>query len=197
MGLTVKQVEAAKGNGKRQKFGDGDNLWLYVDKAGNKSWVLKFTSPKTGGEREMGIGPERDISLAEARDEARKLIRAGVDPIEARKEKRETARVEAAKGITFEAYAGKYITAREAGWKNPVHRKQWRASLKAYTFLHIGQMAVADVDTAAVRLWLDPIWTKLPETARRVARAHRSGVERGKGRRVAHWRKSRPVARAS
>lgn len=170
MGLTVKQVEAAKGNGKRQKFGDGDNLWLYVDKAGNKSWVLKYTSP-VGKEREMGIGPERDISLAEARDkrdEARKLIRDGVDPIEARKEKRDAARVEAAKGITFEAYAGKYITAREAGWKNPVHRKQWPASLKAHAFPIIGALAVADVDTVAVLKVLRPIWTELPETARRV-----------------------------
>ena len=46
----------------------------------------------------MGVGPERDLTLAEARDardEARRLLRDNKDPKEHRDEQREAARVEA------------------------------------------------------------------------------------------------------
>jgi integrase len=171
MGLTALAVKNAKGNGKRQRLGDGDNLWLFIDKNGNKTWVFRYLSPITGKEREMGLGSERDLSLSEARDkrdEARKLLRDGVDPLEARRQKREAARVDASKGITFRDYAEKFIAGREAGWKNPIHRQQWRNSLRDHAYPHIGNLAVADVDTDAVLKVLRPIWNKIPETARRV-----------------------------
>jgi integrase len=170
--LTALKIKNAKPvDGKRLRLGDGQNLWLFVDKNGNKSWVYRFKSPVTGKEREMGLGAERDLSLADAREAAqtaRKLLAAGLDPLDARKEKREAAKVEESRSVTFQAYAEKFVSSRESGWKNPVHRQQWRNSLRDYVFPVIGKMAVADVDTAAVRLCLDPIWTDKPETARRV-----------------------------
>jgi integrase len=171
MALTALAVKNAKANGKRQRLGDGENLWLFVDKNGNKSWVVRYLSPTTGKEREMGIGAERDLSLSEARDlrdEARKLLRAGQDPLEARKEKRESARVEASKGIAFRDYAEQFISGREGGWKNKKHRQQWRNSLRDYAYPHIGDLAVTDVDTEAVLKVLRPIWNQKKETARRV-----------------------------
>jgi Arm DNA-binding domain len=44
---------------------DGDGLYLRVDSNGNRRWV--FVSQKGGKRREMGLGPARDVSLAEAR----------------------------------------------------------------------------------------------------------------------------------
>jgi len=38
----------------RRKLGDGDGLWLDVDKSGNASWLFRFKSPVTGKERIMG-----------------------------------------------------------------------------------------------------------------------------------------------
>ena len=58
------------------------------------------------------------------------------------------------------------MAAREAGWRRSAG--QWQQSLRAYVYPRIGELAVGDIDTAAVMSVLQPIWTKLPETASRV-----------------------------
>jgi integrase len=168
MTLTALQVKNAKPG---DKLTDGGGLRLDVDRNGNKSWVFRFTSPVTGKERFMGLGPVDDVALAKARDaaqQARALIRDGKDPIEDRNAKRAEAKVEASRSVTFKVYAEGFISGREAGWKNDKHRQQWRNSLRDYAHPHIGHLAVADVDTAAVLKVLRPIWTEKKETARRV-----------------------------
>jgi len=168
MALTALQVKNSKAG---DKLSDGGGLRLDVDRNGNKSWVFRFTSPATSRERFMGLGPLRDISLAQARDaaaEARSLIRERKDPIEHRKDQRTAAKVEASKAITFEVYAEKFIAGREAAWKNPRHRQIWRTSLRDYAFPIIGQLPIADVNTKAVLDVLRPIWSTKTETASRV-----------------------------
>jgi len=56
----------------------------------------------------------------------------------------------------------------EVEWSNAKHRKQWRSTLEAYAFPHIGSMAVNDIQTEHIKLCLDPIWLTKTETARRV-----------------------------
>jgi integrase len=168
MALTALQVKSAKPG---DKLADGGGLRLDVDRNGNKSWVFRFTSPVTGRERFMGLGPARDVTLAQARDaaaDARALIRERKDPIEQRKEQRAEAKVEASRAVTFRQYAEQFISGREAGWKNPRHRQAWRNSLRDYAYPAIGQVAIADVDTAAVLQVLRPIWSTKTETASRV-----------------------------
>jgi hypothetical protein len=177
--LTALRVKNAKPG---DKLSDGDGLRLDVDKNGNASWIFRFTSPtkvhekgKNKGdprERFMGLGPLRDVSLAQAREAAsaaRALIRDGKDPKEHRDDERAKAKADATGAITFEAYAKRYIAGKESGWKNDKHRQQWSHSLRDYAYPYIGQMRVCDVDTAAVRKALDPIWTTKKETARRVS----------------------------
>ncbi|MBN8955035.1 MAG: integrase arm-type DNA-binding domain-containing protein [Rhizobiales bacterium] len=166
--LTATDVKRAKPGA---KLADGGGLRLDVDRNGNGSWIFRFTSPATGKERFMGLGPLQDVPLAQARDaaqEARQLLRQSVDPIEARKEKRAAAKVEANRSTTFKAYAEQFINGREAGWKNEKHRQQWRNSLAAYAYPITGHLAVADVDTEAVLKVLRPVWSTKKETARRV-----------------------------
>jgi integrase len=168
MALTALQVKNAKA---RDKLADGGGLRLDVDSNGNKSWVFRFTSPTTSKERFMGLGPLRDVSLAQARDaaaEARLLIRERKDPIEHRKEQRTAAKVQEQRGVTFRAFAEQYVTAKEAGWKNPRHRQIWRHSLRDYVFPTIGHLPVADVTTDDVVKLLAPIWLMKRETAARV-----------------------------
>jgi hypothetical protein len=74
--LTALRVKNAKPG---EKLGDGDGLRLYVDKHGNASWLFRFKSPVTGKERFMGLGPLRDVRLADARD-ARDVARALIWP---------------------------------------------------------------------------------------------------------------------
>ena len=116
--LTALAVKNAKLG---DKLGDGGGLRLDVDKNGNRSWVFRFTSPPTGKERYAGFGSASEVTLADARDardEARKLIRAGQDPIEDRNTRRAEAKVQDSRSVTFKVYAEGFITGREAGWKN-------------------------------------------------------------------------------
>ena len=168
MALTALQVKNAKPG---DKLGDGGGLRLDVDKNGNKSWIFRFTSPVTGKERFMGLGPIADVTLAAARDgaqDARAQIREGVDPIEHRNAKRAEAKVEASRAVTFKVYAEAFITGRENTWKNADHRRQWRNSLREYAYPHVGHMAVADVNTDAILKVLRPIWPTKPDTASRL-----------------------------
>jgi integrase len=115
----------------------------------------------------MGLGPLDLVPLAEARElarDARRLLLAGRDPIDERKAQRKAG---APAAFTFRAAAERYIAAHEAGW-TAKHGAQWSATLAADVFPVIGELAVADVDTAAVLRVLQPIWTTKPETASRV-----------------------------
>ncbi len=83
----------------------------------------------------MGLGNADHVSLAEARDQAdaaHKLLAQGIDPIDHRLAAKAAAiaEAEAAKPVvTFDDAAERYITTHEAGWRNPKHRAQWRATL--------------------------------------------------------------------
>ena len=74
----------------------------------------------------------------------RKLVAAGVDPLEDRDQKQAT------EGHTFESVAALYIDAHRTGWRNPKHVAQWEATLKAYAFPHLGQMPVDQIATPDV-----------------------------------------------
>jgi len=166
--LTALKVKNAKPG---EKLTDGGGLRLDVDRNGNRSWVFRFTSPVTGKERFMGLGPADDVGLADAREAAQKArtaIRDGLDPIDQRMMLRAAARAEASRTVTFKAYAEQFITGKEAGWKNTVHRQQWRNSLRDYAYPVIGDLPVGEVDTEAVLNVLRQIWNTKKETARRV-----------------------------
>jgi integrase len=166
--LTAAAVKYAKPGA---RLSDGGGLRLDVDRNGNRSWIFRFKSPLTGKERYAGLGSADDVSLADARaaaDEARAHIRKGIDPIAAREAAREAARSDAQRAVTFEAYAGRFIDSREAGWRNTKHKQQWRNSLRDHAYPIIGALPISDVDVEAVLRVLRPIWNTTPETANRV-----------------------------
>ncbi len=147
---------------------DGRGLHLQV-KNGGRSWIFRYMLD--GKARFMGFGPYPDVSLADARREAegcRRLLREGVDPIEARRQRRQAARLDAAQSITFEDCARRYIEAHKAGWRNAKHAAQWSSTLETYAYPVFGSMPVQSIDTGLVTKALDPIWSEKPETATRV-----------------------------
>jgi len=159
----VKQVNAPR------YYGDGGGLVLRVSDSGSKVWLYRYKAH--GRVREMGLGPVRDVSLAEARDaarEARRLRRTGIDPIDAKRERKATARLDAAKMITFAQCATAYIENHRSAWTNPKHAAQWETTLRTYAYPVFGNLPVAAIDTALVVKVLDPIWSEKPETAGRL-----------------------------
>lgn len=142
---------------------DGQGLYLRIDQAGARSWVLIFHH--RGRRREMGLGSIENVGLARARElatEAREAVRRGEDPIAARRAARTPIEVQ-----TFEKVAAVLLDELEKGWKSPKQRPQWEASLKTHA-ARIWRSDIAKVDTEMVLEALQPIWTLLPETAQRV-----------------------------
>ena len=149
------------------RYGDGGNLYLLVKPSGARVWTFRFTMPG-GRAREMSMGSEHDVTLAEARDrarDARRLLDAGTDPIEAREVAQRAAE---GHGITFREVAGLYIAAHEDGWRNAKHRAQWTSTLDTYAYPVLGSLPIARVTVGDVLKVLEPIWRTTPETASRL-----------------------------
>jgi integrase len=164
--LTAVKADKVKAPG---YYGDGGGLFLQVSRYRTKSWVFRF---KVHGRlREMGLGSLDTYGLAEARERARgcrKLRDEGKDPIEERNAARLQAKLEAAKAMTFEQCAERYIAAHRAGWRNGKHRDQWASTLATYVNPLFGALPVRAIDTALVMRAVEPIWNEKPETASRV-----------------------------
>ena len=159
--LSATAVKAARTPG---RFGDGDGLYLLVGPSGSKSWVVRVQ--KDGRRRDIGLGSEKKVGLARARNlsgEVRSQIEAGIDPIMERR-KRE--------GIpTFREAAAKVFAEQHKSWRNAKHRSQWLSTLEAYAFPHFGDVSVSEIEGPEVRDALVAIWLQKPETARRFRRA--------------------------
>jgi hypothetical protein len=151
------------------RYGDGGGLVLQVSKWSTKAWLFRYE--RDGRERQMGLGPASDVSLAVARQkatDARRLLLDGIDPLVARNEARSHARAQAQRGATFKECAERYIAGHEAGWRNAKHRAQWRSTLARYAYPVIGELAVGAIDTAHVVKVIGPLWAAKTETASRL-----------------------------
>ncbi len=164
--LSARAVAAAREPGYHS---DGGGLYLQVSDSRSKSWVFRFTL--NGRSREMGLGSERTVSLADARKKAaecRGLLHEHKDPIEARDARHAQEKLTKARSISFRQCAESYVAAHRAGWKNAKHADQWTNTLETYCGPVFGALPVQDVDTALVLKVLEAIWTEKPETATRL-----------------------------
>ena len=145
------------------RYGDGfggHGLMLQVHKASNdratKSWVQRIRI--NGKPTHVGIGTYPLVTLAEAREAAienLRTIKKGFDP---------------RAGIpTLRAAAEAVIAIHAEGWKDSGKSAgQWRASLEAYAYPHIGDKPINTIETGDLLTVLLPIWNEKRETARRV-----------------------------
>jgi integrase len=143
------------------RYADGGGLYLLVAPGGSKSWMLRtlVRCKRT----DIGLGSVTLVSLAEARDEARRLrkvARAGGDPVAERRHARRPV-------PTFEEAARQVHSSHAAAFKNVKHRKQWLSSL-APVFTSFGAKRVDAVTSADILTALSYDWLALPETSRRV-----------------------------
>jgi len=150
-------------------YPDGARLYLQVRGANSRSWIYRYKF--RGKMREMGLGSLKSVSLLEARKKAaecRRLRSEGVDPVDARKNARVQAVLEAAKSLTFKDAAAAYIEAHRPGWRSEKHAAQWKSSLATYAEPILGNVSVQAIETPLVLRVLQPIWPEKPETASRL-----------------------------
>jgi integrase len=162
--LTVKSIAASKA----AKLRDGGGLWL-VTKGGGRYWIFVYTY--AGIRREMGVGPLHTVGLADAREkaeDARSMVRRGVDPIAARKEDE----ADTPKAITFGEYADAFVDAAvKAGrWRGAKTEARWRNLLENHA-KSIRAKVLASVKTKDVINVLNPIWGSKQETAEKLREA--------------------------
>lgn len=111
-----------------------------------RSWILRL---RVAGERQLiGLGSYPQVSLAEAREQAKKLCleaKGGVNLLARKRAQRSALIAAASRNKTFEECAKAYMEAHASDYTNDKHRKQWASTLEAYAFPVMGKMLVADI----------------------------------------------------
>ncbi len=192
--LTALDVNRLVRQGVPGRYRVGKNLYLQVRESGSASWLFRYSldsrvigktrsgRPKRNGAHWMGLGSfnrfsldeaigRKPVSLGEARQKARQQgqkLTDYVDPLAAKRKVINDLEAKQAKNITFRECASEYLEIHKSKWKNEKHADQWKATLENYAFPIIGDMNVADIDEAHLVKVLQPIWRKIPETARRL-----------------------------
>jgi integrase len=96
--------------------------------------------------------------------------------------------------VTFAEAADAFWQAHCASWSNQKHAREWRVSVATHVLPQIGALSVAGIDTPQVLRVLEPIWTKIPETASRLRSRIESVLDWAKvkgyreGENPARWR---------
>ncbi len=163
MKLSATRVKSLNSPG---RYSDGSGLHLYISKAGGKSWVQRITID--GRRRDIGLGGYPAVSLAQARMRAtdnRVAIGNGNDPIA---EKRKPPKP------TFSEAAYTVHEANKPRWRNGSHTRAWIQTLERHAFPEIGDRPIDAITRSDVLAVLTPIWSTLPETARRVRQRMRT-----------------------
>ena len=163
MPLSATLVKALKEPG---RYSDGGGLHLFISKAGRRSWVLRITID--GRRRDIGLGGYPSVTLAIAREKAyrhRAAIADGRDPM---------AEKHAPAIPTFEEAAYKFHELKKPGWKNAKHAANWIRTLEQHAMPKLGNLPLDRIDRTHVIGVLTPIWTSIPETARRVRQRMRN-----------------------
>lgn len=150
MPLTDVAIRKAKPEAKPYKLSDGGGLYLEVSPAGGKWWRWKYRRPVTGKENRLSFGTYPDVTLASARtrrDDARKLLAAGIDPGEQRKAAK-VAGVERSAN-SFSAIAEEMLVQRAKNLA-PGSAIRERRLIEKDLAPHIGSLPVADVTAPAL-----------------------------------------------
>ena len=148
MPLTDVKVRTIKPLPKPFKLADGGGLFLLVQPTGSRWWRYKYRY--NGKEKLLALGSYPDVSLADARErhaQARKLLAAGNDPGEIKKEAKRNALIKADNNL--EAIAREWHGQHQHEWaahyaKDVIHR------LETHIFPKLGSRPIADISATEI-----------------------------------------------
>lgn len=143
MALTDTKLRSAKPQEKEYTLVDGDGMFLLIHPNGSKYWRFRF---RFGGKQHlMAFGVYPETSLADARqkrEEARRLVAAGIDP---REHKRAVKEEQAKEAITFESVAREWHATNKK-WSEE-HSRRVLKSLEDNLFPTIGKRSIEELKT--------------------------------------------------
>lgn len=159
--LTKKKIEALTRLG---LHGDGETLFINVALGGTKSWVQRITIQ--GRRRHLGLGGWPVVSIEKARRKAfenRVAVSDGRDPYTERQEQKSLSTIP-----TFREAAVRYFEENRPRWKAGRHTDQWMLVIEKYAVPAFGKRRVDHLTQQDVLRLLAPIWTDIPQQARRL-----------------------------
>ena len=148
MALTALEVSKSKAADKPQRLADGGNMYLLIQPNGAKYWRLDYRL--AGKRKTLAIGVYPDMSLSDAREQreqARKLIANGVDPV-AVKQAQKASTIEKVEN-SFEVIAREWFVRHAPNWKEN-HSSKIIARLEKDVFPWIGNRPIADITAPAL-----------------------------------------------
>lgn len=148
MALTALEVSKSKATGKMQRLADGGNMYLLIQPNGAKYWRMDY---RLAGKRKtlaIGVYPGMSLSNArEQREQARKLIANGVDPVAA-KQAQKASIIENVEN-SFEVIAREWFARHAPNWKEN-HSSKIIARLEKDVFPWIGNRPIAEMTAPAL-----------------------------------------------
>jgi len=146
--LTDTKIKSTKPELKPVKLTDGGGLYLEVTPSGGKHWRYRFRLD--GKESLYVIGEYPTIKAADARrlrDEARLLVKQGINPTQARNVKKQEVRYEHAQ--TFQSVADEWFNDKSKPWSDG-YRSTVRRILDKDLIPHLGKLPIKSIKTPMV-----------------------------------------------
>ena len=174
--LTVKQVNAITKEG-MTALGGARGLYLCV-RGKSRSFIFRYKSPETGKKTSTAIGSTADLTLSEARAQARLLrskVIEGSDPVlearRAREERKRQKELEEKQGKTFCEAFDEWLSNRvSTGYYSDPDSAEYKARnlTKNHIAPIIGDTPVSEVSPQVLFDVLKPLWMKSHGTRRKV-----------------------------
>lgn len=165
--LSDAKARNAKPKPRPYKLSDGEGLFLLVIPSGSKYWRLKYFF--AGKEKVLALGVYPEVSLGEARErraQARKLLAAGNDPGETKKEAKRLQTFQAAN--TFEEVAREWLSHRRHEWIGRTWETR-QTRLERLVFPKLGKRPIAQITAPEVLAMIRAVESRgTLDTARRV-----------------------------
>ena len=168
--LTAVQIKAAKPAAKAYKLADSGGLFLLVTPGGQKYWRYKFRIGGVEGLDSLGVFPE--VSLAQARQahaESRRLVAEGINPVLARKERKQAlaqAYLEREQG-SFGAVTAEWMATTAEGLR-PATRRQREREINNDLLPKFHSRQIKDLKRVEITAQLKSVERRAPEVARNV-----------------------------
>lgn len=127
----------------RHRLNDGAGLYLEISPAGSRRWFWRFFPDGKDDRLALGAYPELGLKAARvARDEARKLHKAGTHPRLARRAERMAKSASGA--ASFEAVAREFHATQRSGWSD-TYAAKWLRLMERDLFPWLGALPLRDV----------------------------------------------------
>lgn len=148
--LSAVQIRNARPKDKPYKLSDGHGLYFHVAPTGRATWRYRFKIGDDESVFTLGEYPEMGLEAArDKRREVRKLVKAGINPAEQKRNDKQKKIEEALalhqkKQDTFKAVALEWVELQKDRW-SALHRETVVATLRREVFPDIGDLSVDEI----------------------------------------------------